>query len=64
LVLPKGLTGFVSLPLCRKLSIDKLQISIDHYLRSGNVNESQQPPTNQPPPEAAEYMLGRDVGFD
>ncbi|KAI8672600.1 Zn(2)-C6 fungal-type domain-containing protein [Fusarium sp. Ph1] len=39
-------------------------ISIDHYLRSGNVNEPQQPPTNQPPPEAADYMLGRDVGFD
>ncbi|KAI8725155.1 Zn(2)-C6 fungal-type domain-containing protein [Fusarium sp. LHS14.1] len=37
-------------------------ISIDHYLRSGN--EPQQPPTNQPPPEAVEYMLGRDVGFD
>ncbi|KAL2687305.1 hypothetical protein Neosp_004862 [[Neocosmospora] mangrovei] len=37
-------------------------ISIDHYLRSGN--EPQQPPTNQPPPDAAEYMLGRDVGFD
>ncbi|KAJ4316630.1 hypothetical protein N0V84_007750 [Fusarium piperis] len=39
-------------------------ISIDHYLRSGNVNEPQQPPANQPPPDAAEYMLGRDVGFD
>ncbi|RSM10475.1 hypothetical protein CEP52_003612 [Fusarium oligoseptatum] len=39
-------------------------ISIDHYLRSENVNEPQQPPENQPPPDAVGYMLGRDVGFD